>query len=376
MARKVIPGLKLFIALVVVVALIFGVTKLIEWIKNKNKSASARKNSTRNSKGAAARRSGASSVSTPSCRSGGACGNDVYYNGETSNSALQPDATLTQQVLQTATQTGQQGTMSAKNLTLIQTGLSSGGGYNFSDELVNKALESQNLNMILQEAMLQNPERTKLILEASSQRADSTGISRTSRLSPADMKKLVSVETGLDVTSLGGKDVGLAGRPQDFAALAQAVGSENMKYYRDSNEKYANLIEETFVSTADQAQVAALTAIINNENDPIIKEKLLIGLRGLKTAMFSSVQKAREALVNVPDLGFQYQKPARGDVGTLGSRFGAQGTSGGPGGDLMGVFFADDVIPTVNKERLAVCGGATTQAYAYAMGDKAVLDTA
>jgi hypothetical protein len=311
-----------------------------------------------------------------SCRSGGSCGNmAAYYDGQTANSDHQPNATMTREILQTATEGDmRQGTLNAKFLTTAQMGLSSGGLFNFSDETINEVLTTGNVNVLIAEAAAQDPDLTRRILEASSQRADSTGISRGKMLSHDEKRSLVAVETGLDVTSLGGKDSSRSGRPQDFAALARAVGAQNMQYYTESKRQFDNVIDEALVSTADTEKVAALLAIINNESDPVKKEKLLIGLKGLRTAMFSSAEKAREALTNVPDLGFQYQKPARGEVGTLGARYGAQGTRGGPGGDLMPVFFPDDVIPTVNKERLAACGGATTQAYAYAMGDKAVLD--
>jgi hypothetical protein len=363
-------GLGVIVVIVVVVVVV--VLSMKKRSTSPSPAAARRSNSTT----AAARRSGAAAGS--SCRSGGACGNtEVFYDGQTANSDMQPDATLTQEILQTATQGDmRQGTASAKNLALVQQGLSSGGMYNFSDELINQVVQTGDVNLLVASAAEQDPELTKRILEASAQRADSTGISR-SRMTTGDMKNLVAVETGLEVTSLGGRDSSSsssAGRPQNMAALAHAVGSDNMKYYTESKRQFDNLIDEIFVSTANAAQVAALTAIINNEADPLKKQKLLLGLRGLKTAMFSSGTKAREALANVTDLGFQYQKPARGEVGTLGSRYGAQGTSGGPGGDLMGVFFAEDVIPTVNKERLAVCGGATTQAYEYALGDKSVLD--
>lgn len=369
-------GIIVVIVAVVVVVVVLSMKKRSAKRSTSPSPAAARRS---NSTTAAARRSGAAAGS--SCRSGGACGDtEVYYDGQTANSDMQPNNTLTQEILQTSTQDDmRQGTVSAKNLALVQQGLSSGGMFNPSDELVNHVVQTGDVNSLVAAAFKEDPELTKRILDASAQRADSTGISR-SGLTTGDMNNLRAVETGLEVTSLGGKDSysssssGVEPRPQNMAALARAVGSENMKYYTASKRQFDNLIDEAFVSTANAAQVAALTAIINNVSDPLKKQKLLLGLRGLKTAMFSSGTKAREALANVTDLGFQYQKPARGEVGTLGARYGAQGTSGGPGGDLMHVFFADDVIPTVNKERLAVCGGATTQAYEYALGDKSVLD--
>jgi len=327
-----------------------------------------------------AQRGGAGAASSSkagsSCRSGGGvCGsNDPFTDGATANSNLPENASMAKAVLGTALTTSiadGQGTASAKNLTLIQQGLSTGDGINLSPaefELVKK-----NPQMLLKFAAQQQPEKLKQIIEASAQRLDSSGISR-GKMSAVQKLDTDSTITGLDSDQIVGNVVAGKGRPQEMARLLEAVGSQNAQYILSSEQEFSNLINNTFVSTVQPQEQAILEGALSMLSDPTQKAELVLSARDLRTAVFSSPQQAREALTNYTDIAFQSVQPPRGYVGTLGSRY-----RNGPGGDLAPVLFEQATgepyfIPTINKARLEACGGATTQAVAYAEGDTSVID--
>lgn len=316
-----------------------------------------------------------SSKAGSSCRSGGGvCGQDPFTDGATANSNLPENASMAKAVLGTALTTSiadGQGTASAKNLTLIQQGLSTGDGLNLSPAQFDQV--KKNPRMLLKFMAKQQPERLKQIIEASSQRLDSTGISR-GKMSPVQRLDTDSTITGLDPDQIVGNVVAGKGRPQEMARLLEAVGSQNAQYILSSEQDFSNLINNTFVSTIDPQESAILEASISMLTDPAQKAELVLSSRDLRTAVFSSPQQAREALTNYTDIAFQSVQPPRGYVGTLGSRY-----RDGPGGDLAPVLFEQATgepyfIPTINKARLEACGGATTQAVAYAEGDTSVID--
>ncbi len=309
-----------------------------------------------------------------SCRSGGGvCGsNDPFTDGATANSNLPENASMAKAVLGTALSNGTtQGTESAKYLTLIQQGLSTGDGINLSPEEFEAA--KRDPSMLIKFWAQQHPHKLKEAVEASAQRLDSSGISR-GKMSSTQKLDTESTIMGLDPEQIAGNVQAGKGRPQEMARLLEAVGSQNAQYILSSERDFSNLINNTFVSTVTPQDSAVLEAALSQLTDPGQKAELVLKYRNLRTAVFSTPQQARDALTNYTDVAFQVSQPPRGYVGTLGSRY-----LNGPGGDLAPVLFEQATgepyfIPTINKARLEACGGATTQAVAYAEGDTSVID--
>lgn len=294
----------------------------------------------------------------------------AYASGQTANSQSQPASTVdVRDALQTSLgdMNSRSLMMDPKQYALRNQSMSDGQGLLITAE---QASRIQSPDDFLALAQQMAPREFEHTVRNCAQQADQSGIDR-SRVDVAGRKVIASQMSGLSTQDLGqfaaeqDKGQGRAGGATDLPSLERAIGSQNMQYLTQGREQYNQLINRTLVAPQDPVKQAALLALIHKIPDSAVRAQLLARFGSLSSAAFANAKKAQQALTDggTGYIAFQDVKDPRGTVASLGARY-----RFGDGGDLSRVFFDEMPVTTVNKQRLASCGFATTQAYEYAHG--------
>lgn len=300
----------------------------------------------------------------------------AYASGQTANSQSEPASTVdVEEAL--GRSLGDMGSrslmMDPKQYALRNQGMSDGQGLIISAEQASKLRSPDDFLALAQQMAPREFEQT---VKTCAQQADQSGIDR-SRVDISGRKVIASQTTGLSTEDLGqfaaeqDKGQGRAGGATDLPSLERAIGAQNMQYLTAGREQYNQLINRTLVAPQDPVKQAALLALIHKIPDSAVRAQLLARFGSLSSAAFANAKKAQQALTDggTGYIAFEDVKDPRGTVASLGARYRL-----GDGGDLSRVFFDDVPVTTVNKQRLASCGFATTQAYEYAHGRDAGLE--